>query len=450
MNFIAMDIGSTFIKAEILDLTYEKVIYTKKYHTPTRLQNSNPHYFEVNIKSIVDIVKDIINKCLQITDDIVGVLFSTQQHGCVFHHPDIECDVYISWQDARCLELSSVSGKSYMEELQEILPTEIMKRTGVPIKPALALCNLYALFNKDNLSKSTNTKIYTLGSYIIEQLTGNNICHITNAAPLGFVNLKSKDWDMDILMRAGLDFLKLPVITADLSCCGYYCYHGYSIPIYPDLGDLQTSVYGTGAVSGDLIINIGTSGQLIQIQNDGNTDGEYDPSRYEIRPYYDDNFCYVISRMPGGRNFDVQINYLKAVGEQIFGISLTKDEIWGRLQEIYSLKETDGIEVECSFYELPDRLADGKILHITHANYIPENIIVATARDFGRQYRRFADILCDRENFTGTLYFSGGAVLKNPFLRDSIQSAIGIGHTENAPEDEVYRGLFKLAKRCIK
>jgi sugar (pentulose or hexulose) kinase len=55
---------------------------------------------------------------------------------------------------------------------------------------------------------------------VIEKLTGNHVCHITNAAPMGFVNLQKKAWDMDILRRAGLDFLKLPELIPDIRCCG--------------------------------------------------------------------------------------------------------------------------------------------------------------------------------------------------------------------------------------
>ncbi|WP_303150530.1 sedoheptulokinase [uncultured Cloacibacillus sp.] len=449
MNFIAMDIGSTFIKAEILDLVYEKVIYTKKYHTPLKLPNKDPHYFEVDVQEIVAVVKDIIEKCVHITNDIAGVLFSTQQHGCVLQYPEAQRDIYISWQDSRCLEIAPDTGISYMQELKQKIPASVIKRAGVPIKPALALCNLYTLFKKEKLQRDIKTKVYTLGSYIIEQLTGNNICHITNAAPMGFVNLNDNKWDNEILSYAGLDFIQLPQITSELQCCGCYKYQDISIPIYPDLGDLQTSVYGTGAVSGDMIINIGTAGQLIMIQNNRPKYSDYNPSDYEIRPYYDDNWCYVISRMPGGRNFDVQINYLREVGEKIFGITLTEEEIWKRIQSSCNLANTGGIEVECNFYELPDRLADGKILHINYANFTPENVITATAVNFGKQYRYFATILCKNIGFDGTLYFSGGAVLKNPFLKEAIEREMQIKNTVDAPQDEVYKGLFKLAKRCI-
>ena len=443
MNFIAVDIGSTFIKAAIYDLTYSKVVFTQKVHTPPRIEDPDPHRFEVDAEEIVGAIRSIIEKCTQISVDIAGILFSTQQHGCVLHHPQRPRDIYISWQDTRCLKTDPETGVSYMEELQRILPPEVMERTGVPVKPALALCNLYTLFKEEKLSRRGDIRLYTLGSYVIERLTGSNVCHITNAAPMGFVNLLEKTWDADILERAGLGFLALPELTAQVRRCGVYRTPGLELPVYPDLGDVQTSVYGSGAVSGDMIVNIGTSGQLIMIRDD------YEPGDYEIRPYYDGNYCYVISRMPGGRNFDVQIDYMRRVGETIFGVSLSREEIWRRVENNLKLDGTGGIGVDCSFYEVPDRLADGKILHITHANFTPENVLAATAEDYGRMYSRYSEVIRKGRPFGGTLYFTGGAVLKNAFLKDAITRAMNSPRVVSAKQDEVYGGMFRLAKRCL-
>ncbi len=444
MNFIAVDVGSTFIKAAIYDLEHPTVLYTKKCHTPQPLSNPDPRYFEVDAMAIVDVIRDIIAKCAMMTRDIQGILFSTQQHGCVLSHPQRPRDTYISWQDTRCLKENPRTGRRYMEDLEEMIPPEVMESTGVPIKPALALCNLYTLFQEENLSSQGEVRVDTLGSYIIHQLTGQHICHITNAAPMGFVDLGRKTWNQDILARAGLGFLRLPEIVSDLSCCGYYDGDGLNLAVYPDLGDVQTSVFGTGAKSGDMVIHIGTSGQLILIRD------EYLPGNYEIRPYFDNNYCYVVSRMPGGRNFDVQIDYMRQVGEKIFGISLSREEIWQRIQrECTQGESTGGLEVDCGFYELPDRLADGKILHINHANFTPEHVISATAQDYGRQYKRFAAVLCRHEPFQGTLHFAGGAVLKNPFLRDAICRELGVSASVTAQQDEVYSGMFRLAQRCV-
>lgn len=442
MKFIMVDIGSTFIKAGLFDVGLKKQIEKTKYPTPPRKANHDSSYYENDAMEVVGIVKGIIHDCCRKHPDTTGILFSTQQHGCVVCHPELEGDTYISWQDTRCLKHRKGSGYSYIEELKARFSRKMMEPNGVYIKPALALCNLYTLFEEQGLSRKCETHVHTLGSYIIEKLTGNGICHITNAAPMGFANILDNTWRTDMLEQAGLGFIKLPAITSQVECCGYYQEGDVRLGVFPDVGDVQTSVYGTDAVTGDLIINIGTSGQLIYITD------RYVPGNYEIRPFYENNYCNVISCMPGGRNFDVQIDYIRDIGRQIFGSSLNREEIWNRLHHMEPWHDTQGLEVDCGFYELPDRLADGSIRHINHDNLKLKNVMWATALDFGRKYREFADYLSGQEARKKTIYFTGGAILKNRELQEAIQQELEIQEIVCAADDEVFRGMQKLVLKC--
>ena len=442
MKFITVDIGSTFIKAGLFDVLRNNQVETIKYPTPARMPDTDNTCYVNDAGEIVRIIKGIIHDCCNRYPDTQGILFSTQQHGCVVCHPEME-DVYISWQDTRCLKKNSKSGKTYIQELKEIFSRESMVSNGVYIKPALALCNLYAMFEEKGLSRTCETHVHTLGSYMIEKLTGRGICHITNAAPMGFADILTNTWRHDMLKKIGLDFICLPEITNKMECCGYYQDGSVSIAVFPDVGDVQTSVYGTDAGVGDLIINIGTSGQLIYITD------RFVPGNYEIRPFYENNYCNVISCMPGGRNFDVQIDYIRDIGEKIFERSLEREEIWKRLHQIGPWHTTEGVEVDCGFYELPDRLGDGSILHIDHSNLKLRNVMWATAVDFGKKYRMYADYLWGQEGQKGNVYFTGGAILKNRELREAIQQELGIQEVICAPDDEVFRGMQKLALECV-
>lgn len=442
-TIILLDVGSTFIKAAVFDAAENRLIFTEKFHTPPRRPDPDPMIFENSAEEFVRAVKRAVRRCIAAVPQAEGLLLSTQQHGCVLSRPGVPEDIYISWQDSRCLRTDPATGASYLEGLEVLLPPEVMQNTGVPVKPALALCNLYTLCRQGRIPRQEGGKIYTLGSYIIQRLTGNNICHITNAAPMGFTNILNGSWRWDILEKAELDFLQLPEIITGLGACGVYEEDGCRLTVYPDVGDVQTSVYGTDACSGDMIVNVATSGQLIYISD------EYVPGEYEIRPYYDGNYCNVISRMPGGRNFDVQIDYLREIGRSLYGQDLAREEIWKRICEAVPRLEDGGLEVDCSFYELPDRLAGGAIRGIDRANLTLAHVISATAMDFGRQYRRFADVLCDYSRFSGTLHLSGGAILKNPLLRQAVTQAMNAPRTVAASADEVYGGLFKLARKCL-
>ncbi len=442
MNFIVIDMGSTFIKAAVYDLEKKIILWQKSYHTPEKRTLENHRQFEVDAVKFVVIVKQIIQEIYSELGQCQGILFSTQQHGCVLEHAELEEAVYISWQDTRCMDINPKSGCSYLEELQGLLPKSVMEGTGVPVKPALAMCNLYTLFHENNLQRK-DAKIYTLGSYVISALTGNNICHITNAAPMGFADILQQTWRMDILEKIGLDFLELPQITGGMTCSGHYVEGEINLPVYTDVGDVQVCTYGTGAGTGDLVVHVGTSGQLVYVSD------EFSTGEYETRPYFDGKYCRVISRMPGGRNFDVQISYMQEIGEKIFGIQMDKEAVWDKVHALSVASDVEGLTVDCGFYELPNEDAGGDISCINHTNFSVENVIKATAIDFGAKYRFFADTLFDRNQFDGTLYFAGGAVLKNQMLQKEISAAMEIEKRVATSDNEVYAGMMKLALKCV-
>ena len=152
--------------------------------------------------------------------------------------------------------------------------------------------------------------------------------------------------------------------------------------------------------------------------------------------------------MPGGRNFDVQIDYMRQVGEMIFGNTIERDDVWKIIESIKLPKHPEGVAVDCGFYELPESLADGSIEHLTYANFTPQNVIAATAISFGETYKKYANVILKGEQFDRCLHFTGGAVLKNKYLRDTITEIMGIENVSAASTDEVYGGMFRLALRC--
>ena len=123
---ITLDIGSTFIKAAVFDVEVEKILYTEKCHTPAKRPDPDPAVFENDAQALLNAVREVVHRCARAYPDAGGLLMSTQQHGCVLCHPGLEADTYISWQDTRCLHTDPETGKSYLEELEELfsLPPE--------------------------------------------------------------------------------------------------------------------------------------------------------------------------------------------------------------------------------------------------------------------------------------------------------------------------------------
>ena len=446
MVYIAIDIGSTYIKSSLLDPVTGEIKERNRAAVTQKLRQDSPLRFEIEMSGIMNSVKAILDGYTARRSDIKGILLSTQQHGFVYSDPAYPVDNYVSWQDARCLEPIDESGETVLSMLQKRISVEMMKPTGVYLKPALGACNLYALIRERGGKVTPGAKLYTLGSYIIEKLTGSNVCHITNAAPVGLADIYNGCWYQALIDELGFNGIDFPKLATDLSVCGYYEADGQRIAVYPDTGDVQTCIHGGGAQEGDVAVNMATAGQVCMLHRTASI-GRGDPRYYEIRPHFDGLYCHTISRMPSGRNMEVLVELLSDIGDKVFGQKLSVAEIWKRLGSCGSSDDTQGLTVDTSFYETPEHLADGRIEHINRANLTLDNLFGAAYADLGRAYAHYIGMM---EEAVGQkvarMVFCGGAVRNNPMIQRALERAVGLeGHLFGSG-DEVHEGMMKLAQ----
>ena len=445
MVYIAIDIGSTYIKSSLLDPDSGIISERNRAEVAPRIRQENSLRFEVEMDAILTAVRAILDGYTAQRRDIAGILLFTQMHGFVYSDPACPEERYISWQDARCLEAADASGRTVLDLLGERITLEEMRPTGVYLKPALGLCNLYALIRERGGVPTPGAKLYTLGSYLIEKLTGRNICHITNAAPIGLADVVNGRWHRPLIEKLGFSGIRFPEIATQMEICGYYEADGQHIAVYPDVGDVQASVCGSGAVTGDVAVNMGTAGQVVMLHETARI-GRGDPRYYEIRPYFNGVYCHTISRMPSGRNLDVLAELVRQIGSRVFGQEISLAEVWRRLGSCGENADSQGLSVDTSFYETPEHLADGAITHIHRANLTLENLFSAAYADLGRVYAGYIHMM---EEAVGQkakrLVFCGGAVRANPMIRRAIEEAVGIKGVLSVSGDEVHEGLMKIA-----
>lgn len=445
MKYIALDVGSSFIKAALLDMTSCKVLEKGKISTPRKLVNEDKNIFEISANLLFEIFKGIIDDYAKKYKEIEGVVFSTQMHGFVYTNPNANKhmeDTYISWQDSRCLNLIEGEEISYIDKLKEIFPKSEMVNSGVNIKPSLGLCNLYTLlYGKNDESKSGN--LYTLGSYFINRLTGNNICHITNAAPLGLVDIVNYTWDEKLIKKAGFTNISFPTIAQnDFQICGIYKSNGQSIKIYPDFGDHQVSILGSMAEKNDIVINIATASQV------SNTLDTFIPGDYETRPFFEGRYMNTISNMPGGRNLDVLIDFIKDTVKQITGISIETDIIWNSILNNFTNDNQD-IKVDTAFYPVPYNMNGGKIDGIKFNNFSLNNVISAAFNNMAEVYDEHIKILSRSSGVKiNKIVCSGGVSWKIPQLLEIIGNKTKYSINLSPLPDEVFSGLFRIALVC--
>lgn len=439
MCYIAIDLGSSFAKLALLDAKTDSVLKTRRHAMLARIPCADEHIHEMDMDAIMGVVLEGLND-LRRDEKIDGILLSTQMHGFVLSGPRIPREVYISWQDARCLAPMAPGGQSYMEHLSQLIRPEDMRNCGVYLKPALALCNLYAYKEQQGADILQGAALDSLGSRVIFHLTGRRVCHLSNAAPMGLADIETCTWREDLLKKAGIPPLSLPRLADDLEPCGLW----NGIPVYPDVGDVQTAVLGGGAEENDVVANMATASQVIMVRARGPLGGR-NPAVIEVRPYFGGKYLHTISRMPGGRNLEVLIAFLREAGERIYGASLETGEIWQRILKGFAPGDSHGLSVDVGFYELPERLEGGCIGGINRANLTLDNLINAAMRDMGGIYKRYVDMLCEGTP-AHSLIFCGGAIRNNLHLQRQIAQAIGLPWRLSAMDDEVFRGHIRIAR----
>lgn len=438
-RYIAIDIGSSYIKSAVLDPSGVGLLVQDKLPAIPKIVHTDPHLFELPAQAIVDKVRRIIDGYAAAYPGIGGVLLSTQMHGFVY-----SCggeDVYVSWQDTRCLKPMDSGGTSYLDYLKTLLSPIDMAHCGVYLKPSLGLCNLYALLPE----RPADGVLYTLGSYILAALTGNNVCHISNAAPLGLADARTGQWDRTILEKLGFGDMTLPRIAAsDFEVCGVYrCpINGQDIALYPDFGDQQAAILGCMAGDRDVVVNIATAAQLAQITD------SFMPGPYEIRPYFEGKYLNVISNMPGGRNLDVLIGFLGDTAQLLCGERPSTAQIWQQVLRDFT-GDSGELGVDMRFYDTPGHLRGGAITGIMPENFSVQTLFAAAFADIAATYDRTVGTLCDGKSAPERLVFSGGVSWKTPQLLHTVSQQAGLPYTLSAFPDEVLAGLYRTALVCV-
>ena len=434
MNTLGIDIGSSYIKAGVISTGKEALIQQTNFPAPHKLPSANPLVYELDAEELYNTIHKIIHTTAA-SVPLDSILFSTQMHGFVYQTKS-RPERYISWQDSRCTSPQK-NGISVLDMMKAFISEEEMEVSGVQLKPSLGMCNLYALLQEEDAPPDDGT-LFTLGSYLIWRLTGNNICHITNAAPLGLVNVPQKSWNNRVIDALSFSKITFPDIASEEFRPAGYCFaEGQKIPVYPDYGDQQVSIAGACSTPDDAVINIATACQLSR-----NTH-VFIPGSYEVRPYFEQTYINTISNMPGGRNLSVFIRFLKEAVQLFTGKQIEESDMWDIINNTLGPDSGD-LKTEMYFYPTNEHLLGGKISHITPNNLHISNLFQAAYEHIAEEYAKNLPLLEEASKIK-RLIFSGGVSWKNAQLIDTAARRIELPYKRSPIPDETFNGLYRLS-----
>src|ERR1700743_3299191 len=114
MRAIGLDIGSSSIKAGVLDLDRMDATDVRSVPFPDPIP-AGPLRFEISVSEVLSRVEKLLDDLRRAAPDCRDLLCTTQMNGIVI--ADAKGDVvsnYISWRDQRATETDAKTGQPFM------------------------------------------------------------------------------------------------------------------------------------------------------------------------------------------------------------------------------------------------------------------------------------------------------------------------------------------------
>jgi glycerol kinase len=246
---VAIDQGTTSTRCMIFDHNGNAVAVDQKEHRQIFPKPGWVEHDPLEIwASVQQVISGSIKKAdsdpLKVISEIAAVGITNQRETTIVWDKSTGQPVYnaIVWQDTRtdviCAKLAKNGGQD-----------RFRKKTGLPLATYFSGPKIKWIL--DNV-KGARTKAKkgellfgNIDSWIIWNLIGEHLTDVTNASRTLLMDLKTLDWDDDILRLMGIPRAMLPKIRSSSEVYGNVKAGPLQgIPVAGDLGDQQAALFG--------------------------------------------------------------------------------------------------------------------------------------------------------------------------------------------------------------
>ena len=437
MLLLGIDIGSSFIKLWVMDLDSGSAVFERSSSTPEFLDTTGPKR-EIPMQKLISLVKKMINEALSLYA-VEGIGLSVQMHGFELFNNRGALNDFVSWQDMRAV---GVDGRQDIAaSLRSIAGDYLFRRNGVELRNSHSICPLYHLLREKDLYEPCNFAM--MGDSLIRHLTGNIVpIHPTVAASSGLYDLEKEDWNHELIALLSLDHICFPKVSMEREASTYYNFNGRLIPIYTAVGDHQAAVLGSGAMDGDVVINIGTGGQISFVDNALSFD-----DNYETRPFFSGRTLRALTQLYSGRALDVLMKLVLDVGQNVYGLNTEAGpELWEKINDLAQEAEKNlldrELEINMSFFN-PE---GGLIGDINTGNLRVANIFLAAYRNMAECYYRALKQLGLETSSLNSIIGAGGVLHKTTLLQRLMAERFGLELKISPGSEDVMLGLLRLGR----
>lgn len=432
MRYLAIDLGTSFIKGAILDLETLSVSSAKHIPGPSPASGLPPLRMEFDPESYVAATRQLIEALLAEAPDSRGALMCGQMGGLVLVSPSGDArSNYVSWLDRRLLDPHPAGHGSYYDALLARLTPDDWVDLGREIRPGTPLS--YLFWFVESRESSAIHAVASLPDFVLARLCGVfPVAHPTIAA--GAIRLGKRDWHYSLFDRLGFGGVRWPALREINEPLGETRVSGRRLLCYPPVGDHPCALAGAFLNFGELSLNISTGSQ-VSLRSE-----QVEPGDYQTIPFFDGQFLNRISNLPAGRALSALVRLLSELAE---AEGLVLSDPWNYIAKSAAARPASELRANLAFFPTP--LGDsGSLTHLREENLTVGDIFRAAFVNMAENYYASALRLSPAQAW-GHLVFSGGLAQKFELLRNLIAEKFRREYRLGTAADDTLQGLLVLA-----
>jgi glycerol kinase len=248
----AIDQGTTSTRFMIFDHSGNVVAVDQKEHRqiypkPGWLEHDPLEIWERTQEVMKGALEKMVNDQSSTVSEIAAIGVTNQRETTVVWDKNTGRPVYnaIVWQDMRTDTIIAKFAKSGGQD-------RFRKKTGLPLATYFSGPKIKWILDNVKGAKEKAKKgdllFGNIDTWLIWNLTGAHVTDVTNASRTMLMNLKTLDWDDEILKIMGIPCAMLPEIKSSSEIYGVVgAFHEtplQGIPVAGDLGDQQAALFG--------------------------------------------------------------------------------------------------------------------------------------------------------------------------------------------------------------
>lgn len=260
---LGLDEGTTNLRSVLYDIDLNKIVDINQRSFHQYYPKSG--YVEQDateiLNGIISTSKTVLTRNKVKKEELLGVGITNQRETVVAWNRETGKPIYnaIVWQCRRTTK--------YMKSLPNEIKEKIKEKTGLIPDPYFSASKMKWIIDnvKDakKLLKQDNLCFGTIDCYLATMLTGNFVTDVTNASRTMLMNIKTLDYDDELLSYFKIPRSSLPKI---LPCDSHFgkIKKFLDAPLCSIIGDQQSSMIGQGAVNyGSTKVTFGTGGFIL-------------------------------------------------------------------------------------------------------------------------------------------------------------------------------------------